>query len=96
MGLFSKTQEELDNEKKENFKLFCKKYHLDTNLYDEENIKAFEDIANQYAGDGLLKLGMFIGDVTLKDLYRYLEPRLDAIVMQNFMMIEELKKLNKK
>lgn len=99
MGLF-KSEEETKAEKEakdqKKFEQFCEYYHLDISLYDEKDMKSFKDISSNYRGELLRAFSNLLNKVDVEDLYYFLSPRLDTVIQQNFMILEELKKLNKK
>lgn len=92
MGIFNK----LDKMQEENFKQICEVNHIDSSLFDDEDMEMINYIAGRYMGDKFNNVGNLLGKADLQTIYNYIYPRIDTIIIQNFMIIKELKKLNKK
>lgn len=93
MGIFKK----LDEMQEKSFDKICKENNISSDLFDDEDMQLIKDsIATNFLGDGYNNVGTLLKKCDMDNLYNMLYPRLNTIITQNFMIIKELKKLNKK
>lgn len=93
MGIFKSVNER----QQESFERLCSENRIDEDLFSEEDMKIIKDISNKFVGDDLNNFSAVLGrNADLNNVYSMLEPRLNTLIIQNFMIIKELKKLNNK
>lgn len=93
MGIFKSVNER----QQESFERLCSENHIDEELFNEEDLEIIRDISNKFVGDDLNNFSAVLGrNADLNNIYSMLEPRLNTLIIQNFMIIKELKKLNNK
>ena len=80
-----------DEKKQEQISKFMEKYHIDE--LDTRDLETVKNIANDLAGNGLLKAGMALSFTNGADQAKV--TYLSALVEQNWLIINQLNRLNK-
>ena len=80
-----------EEKKQEQISKFMEKYHIDE--LDPRDLETVKNIANDLAGNGLLKAGMALSFANGADQAKV--TYLSALVEQNWLIINQLSRLNK-
>lgn len=86
--MFGKSKED---KQQEQFDKFMEKYHI--NELDPKDLEIVKNIANDLAGNGFLKAGMALSFSSAPDQAKV--TYLSALVEQNWLIINQLSRLNK-